>query len=131
MGNPLENPANKQTKRETTQANLKKYTKEKRGLDYPLGGRSLDTDNLFSNILHETLNGVLSIPNLPRSKYLEWKIKRAEKRLAKMDEKDATKVAREYSSLVIAAAESGDDTIMDEFEKRSGIDDGNTVEKGQ
>lgn len=115
------------TRREEIEEKLKQDKEEKGKLDSPLG--NLKTDGLFSNILHETLNSVLSIPNIPRSKFLQWKIERAKKKLQEMDEKDAVKVAKEYGSLVEEAAKSGDDTKMDAFEKKVGIDDGSLEEK--
>ena len=113
MKNPFEGKSRVEAFKKT-KTNLGKHEKEKESLQAPFG--HLDhTDHLLANMAHETMNFVASIPNIPRIKLLEMRIKFAERKLEEIINKDrdeAFELWRKYDILVREAAKSGDDTKM-------------------
>ncbi|MFZ2149711.1 MAG: hypothetical protein WAV15_00955 [Minisyncoccia bacterium] len=105
-------------KYESTEKKLQEDIKEEHKLSYPLG--ITQTDNILINVSEAIANGLASLPSLPKIKFLEWRIKSAEKKLNKIAEKDqaeAIKLNEKYKDLLMEAAKSGDETKVKAFEK--------------
>ena len=117
MGNPFEKPTRRE-EYQATREQLGAQEKKKDKLEAPFG--HLATDDLLGNMFHETLNAVASLPDTPKIKYLELKIKLAQRKLESIyakDQQEAINLNKKYDALVKEAAKSGDDTKVTAFEK--------------
>jgi hypothetical protein len=115
-----------------TQEGIEKNEAEIEEMESPLG--QLQTDALFSNICHESLNMIASIPNIPRRTFLEMKVKLAQQKLESIEKKDkeeATRLNNEYNKIIKAAIASGGDTERKKFEREMlGIKDKSDAVEG-